>query len=220
MSPSNSTAPALPRVVGLTGGIGSGKSAVTERLEALGACVLDADAIAREVVDPGEPALEEIAKAFGREMLGDDGTLDRPRMAAQVFTDHEALARLEGITHPRILESVAQRLEALGREGWRWVVYEAALIVERGLHPELASLVVVSAPEPTRVRRVMERNRIPAQQVLSRMAAQARPATLIAAADHVVDNSGDLEALEQAVERLYEELAAELGAPRQIVEEP
>jgi len=201
-------------VVGLTGGIGAGKSAVSERLEALGAFVLDADAIAREVVDAGEPALEEIAKSFGREMLHEDGRLDRTRMAERVFTDHEALARLEGITHPRILESVGSRLAELARDGWRWVVYEAALIVERGLHPELTSLVVVTAPEPVRVRRVMERNRLSAQEVLSRMAAQARPRTLLDAADRVVDNGGDHEALGAAVEALFGELSAELGPPR------
>ena len=220
MDAPSSTPPPLPAVVGLTGGIGAGKSAVSERLTALGAFVLDADAIAREVVNTGEPALHEIVTSFGREMLHEDGRLDRTRMAARVFTDPEALARLEGITHPRILEAVRRRLEELAHEGWRWVVYEAALIVERGLHPELGSLVVVSAPEPIRVRRVMDRNRISAQEVLSRMAAQARPRTLLEAADRVVDNGGDLEALDDAVNGLFEDLCRQLGPPRHPVETP
>ena len=203
------------RVVGLTGGIGSGKSAVAERLGRLGARVVDADALAREVVNIGEPALEEIARSFGREMLYADGGLDRARMAEQVFRDPDALARLEGITHPRILERIGLHLEGLARQGWRWVVYEAALIVERGLHPDLASLVVVTAPEPIRLQRVMDRNSLSAQEVLARMAAQARPERLVEAAHRQVDNGGDLEALDLAVAHLFNDLCGELGPPRQ-----
>src|SRR5688572_9341320 len=145
--------------VGLTGGIGSGKSTVSAQLAALGAVVVDADAVARDVVRPGTPALVAVAERFGRELVAPDGTLDRPALGRVVFTDRAALADLEAITHPAIRARTAQLMAAAPPDAV--VVHDMPLIVEQGLAPAYHLAVVVGAGEELRVRRLVEQRGMP-----------------------------------------------------------
>lgn len=199
------------RVVGLTGGIGSGKSTVARLLGERGAIVIDADQVARQIVEPGEPALAEIAAHFGLEMLTEGGTLDRPALAAVVFNDDQARRDLEAITHPRIGDRiVAQIAEARRAErsdgSGRVVVLDHPLLVETGTAQACDEVVVVTAPEDLRVSRLVDQRGMDESDARARIAAQTDDATRVAAATHVVDNSGDVVALEAAVELLLPEL--------------
>ncbi len=199
------------RLVGLTGGIGSGKSTVARLLAEHGAIVVDTDQVAREVVEPGEPALDAIAERFGPGVIDDEGGLDRPAMAAIVFGDDAARRDLEGITHPRIGERVAERIaqaradeEADGRE--RLVVVDHPLLVESGAAAGYETVIVVEAPLEVRVQRLVEARGMDEADARARMKAQADDATRRAAATHVVDNSGDLDALEAQVHDIIADL--------------
>lgn len=191
--------------VALTGGIGSGKSTVSRMLAERGAWIVDADAIAREVVQPGEPALAEIADSFGAGVLLEDGSLDRARMAEIVFADPDRLARLNAITHPRIAERSAERIAAA--PAGAVVVYDMPLLVEQG--PDALrgwdAIVVVDAPDDLRRRRLEGRG-MSAQEAQRRMSAQASRDQRISVATHVLDNSGDLAALEIQVDDLWRRL--------------
>jgi dephospho-CoA kinase len=191
--------------VALTGGIGSGKSTVAQLLVDRGAIVIDADAIAREVVAPGEPALAEIRAAFGPEVIGEDGTLDRGRLASLVFCDAAALARLNEITHPRIAERSAALIAAAPPDAV--VVYDMPLLVEQG--PTALQgwdhVVVVDCPDELRLQRLIERGLDP-DDARRRMAAQATREQRLAVADTVLDNSGDLDALRAQVSGLWTRL--------------
>lgn len=186
-------------VIGLTGGMGAGKSTVARLLAEHGAHVVDADAIAREVVEPGEPALAAIVEEFGEEVL-DDGALDRGALAAIVFSDRERLATLEEITHPAIRGRIEARL-AVHREADddRVVVLDHPLLVETGLADELAVVVVVTAPEEERVRRLAEGRDIAPEDARARMRNQSGDDERRAAATHVIVNDGDLEELRERV---------------------
>lgn len=194
--------------IALTGGIGSGKSTVARLLEARGAVVVDADAIAREIVEPGQPALVEIREAFGPEVVDDDGGLRRSRLAQIVFDDPEALARLNAITHPRIAARSAQLLASASSEAV--VVYDMPLLVEQG--PEALTgwdaIVVVDAPDEVRLERLVARG-VDREDGKRRMAAQVTRDARLAAADHVIDNAGDLASLERAVDGLWRSLTAD-----------
>ncbi len=194
--------------IALTGGIGSGKSTVARLLEARGAVVVDADAIAREIVEPGQPALVEIREAFGPEVVDDDGGLRRSRLAQIVFDDPEALARLNAITHPRIAARSAQLLASASSEAV--VVYDMPLLVEQG--PEALTgwdaIVVVDAPDEVRLERLVARG-VDREDGQRRMAAQVTRDARLAAADHVIDNAGDLASLERAVDGLWRSLTAD-----------
>lgn len=200
------------KLIGLTGGIGSGKSTVGRLLADAGALVIDADVIAREVVEPGQPALEEIRARFGADVLQDDGSLDRAALAAIVFAADEARADLEAITHPRIAAAIADRIdqqlrdEAAGAPS-RLVVLEHPLLVEAGLAPGHDVVVVVEAPAETRVARLVERG-MTGQDARARMAAQASDEERRSAATHVLDNAGTPPDLARQVEALLEELGA------------
>lgn len=188
--------------IALTGGIGSGKSTVSRLLADKGAVIVDADAIAREIVEPGEPALEEIRAAFGAEVIDDEGRLRRSRLAEMVFGDAEALARLNAITHPRIAARSAELLAAAPAEAL--VVYDMPLLIEQG--PQALegweAIVVVDAPDEVRLERLVARG-VDREDGQRRMAAQATRDARLAAADHVIDNSGDLASLERAVDALW-----------------
>ncbi|MDA2805558.1 dephospho-CoA kinase [Nocardiopsis suaedae] len=192
--------------VGLTGGIGSGKSEVARRLAASGALVIDADAIAREVVEPGTPGLAEVVAEFGAGVLDADGRLDRPRLGAIVFSDTAKLERLNGIVHPR----VAERTEELMARapGDAVVVYDVPLLVENGLQGMYDLVVVVDAPEEVRVRRLVEDRGMPEEQARARIAAQASREERLAAADIVVDNAGPIGDLDARVAEVDKELRA------------
>ena len=193
-------------VIGLTGGMGAGKSTVARLFEELGAHVVDADAIAREVVEPGEPALDAIVAEFGPDVVTEAGALDRAAMAAIVFSDRDRLAALEGITHPAIRDRIERRLaEHAGADDGdrRTVVLDHPLLVETGLADELDVVVVVTAPEDLRVARLSEGRGIDEDDARARMRNQAGDEQRRAAATHVIVNDGDLEDLEARVRAVW-----------------
>lgn len=190
----------------MTGGIGAGKSEVSRRLAERGAMLIDADAIAREVVEPGTPGLGQIVEAFGAGVLYEDGSLDRPRLGELVFADPQQLARLNAIVHPLVGQRMAE-LEAKAAEvGGAVVVHDVPLIAENNLAVGFDLVVVVDAPEATQLDRLTEQRGMPREQAEARMAAQATRARRLEIADVVIDNSGSLEDLDRQVSELWEEL--------------
>jgi dephospho-CoA kinase len=190
---------------GLTGGIASGKSTVAARFRARGVPVIDADALAREVVAPGTPGLRAVVEAFGTGVLGPDGALDRKAVARIVFSDAAARRRLEGITHPLISRLSMERAAALAARGEPLICYEAALIVENGLADAFRPLVVVACAEDVQVARIRSRDGASAEDALARIRAQKPLTEKIAVADLVIDTSGTLE---EGARRADEALAA------------
>jgi len=174
---------------GLTGGLASGKSTVAARLRAQGVPIIDADALAREVVAPGSEGLSEVVQAFGPEVLQPDGALDRTRVADIVFRDPAARRRLNAILHPRIGALSLQRAAEIQARGEPLACYEAALLVENGLADAFRPLVVVAVPEEEQVVRAMLRDGAPESQVRARMAAQLPLDEKVKVADFVIDNS-------------------------------
>jgi dephospho-CoA kinase len=200
-------------LVGLTGGIATGKSTVAAMFRALGCPVIDADVLAREVVEPGEPALADIVREFGAGVLGADGRLDRKAVAAVVFADTDRRRRLEAITHPRIRERLAGRLGALARSGFDGVViFDAAVIIESGGYRQMDRLVVVVADEATQLARLRARDGLDEQEALQRIRSQMPLAEKAKLADYVIDNSSDCAATEAQVRRVHAALLAEQQA--------
>lgn len=197
----------------LTGGIGSGKSEVAAMLARWGAILVDADQVARQIVEPGQPALAEIEAEFGAEVLQPDGALDRPALAEIVFNDPAKLAKLNEITHPRIAAMTRQLMDA-APEG-SVVVYDMPLLVEQGLTEGWDLVVVVDAPDEVRVQRLVQFRGLPRADVVARMASQASREQRNAAADVVIDNGGDRAALLVQVEALWEGLRLAALAGRQ-----
>ncbi len=187
--------------VGLTGGIGSGKSTVARRLAALGATVIDADVLAREVVAPGTDGLAEVVAAFGPDVLGPDGALDRPALAAVVFADPSARARLNAVVHPRVRDRTEELVGAA--EPGTVVVQDIPLLVETRSPAEFDLVVVVHAGVATRVRRLTGSRGMSADDARARIAAQADDDARRAAADVWLDNDGPPEAVEAAVDALW-----------------
>jgi dephospho-CoA kinase len=194
--------------VGLTGGIGSGKSAVSGLLAERGAVVVDADLVAREVVEPGTPALEEIVAVFGEQVLGPDGRLDRPGLGRLVFSDPEALARLNAIVHPRVGERTLGLLDQARQSGAQVVVHDVPLLVENGLASGYDAVVVVAATPETQLDRLVRLRGMDPQEAQARIAAQAPLEAKLAVATHVVQNDGALQELAPQVDRLWHELVA------------
>ena len=191
-------------LVGLTGGIGSGKSTVSAMLAGRGAVVVDADAVAREVQAPGGAAYDAMVARFGKEILRPDGTLDRPALAAIVFADRAALADLNAITWPAIGAGIAARLAALA-ETDEVVVLDVALLLEsKSLRPDLAGVVVVDTPVDVTVERLVGQRGMTEDDVRARIAAQLSRDERVARADFVVDNSGDRARLEAEVDRCWD----------------
>ncbi|PWI43487.1 dephospho-CoA kinase [Streptomyces sp. ICBB 8177] len=209
--------------VGLTGGIGAGKSEVSRLLAAYGAVVVDADRIAREVVEPGTGGLAAVVAEFGPEVLRADGTLDRPRLGAIVFGDPGRLAALNAIVHPLVGRRSAELEAAAGPDAI--VVHDVPLLTENGLAPLYDLVVVVDASSETRLERLTRLRGMGEEEARSRMAAQATRQQRLAVADLVIDNDGPLEALEPQVKRVWEALrerasgrqdgAGQDGEPRQ-----
>jgi dephospho-CoA kinase len=190
-------------MVGLTGGIGSGKSTVARLLEARGAVVVDADAIAREVVEPGTPALEKLVERFGPEILHGDGSLDRPALAAKAFVTDETRKELEAITHPAIGEEFLRQVAA-APEG-AIVVHDVPLLVESTRGTLYAAVIVVEAPLEVRLDRLEARG-VARDDAERRIALQASDEERRKVATWVVDNSGDLAVLEFQIEKIWAEL--------------
>lgn len=176
--------------VGLTGGIGSGKSEVARRLAERGAIVIDADKIAREVVEPGTPGLAEIVQAFGDEVLRPDGTLDRARLGSIVFADPEKLKILNGIVHPKVGARMAELEQAAPPDAV--VVYDVPLLAENGLAPLYDLVIVVDAADETRIKRLTTLRGMPEQDARARIAAQASREERLKIADIVIENEGSL----------------------------
>ena len=193
------------KVIGLTGGIASGKSTVSGMLRALGVDVIDADTLAREVVEPGTPGLLEVARRFPG-VVGADGRLDRAKLGARIFFDPKERAALNAILHPLIQEEFRRRTEALEREGRPLVVYDAALLIENGLHRLMDAVVVVHAPEDVQRARRMERNGLTREEADARLASQMPLRDKVPLATWVVENGGPVEATRAQVERIYREL--------------
>jgi dephospho-CoA kinase len=196
-------------LVGLTGGIGSGKSTVSAMLAERGAEIIDADRIAREVVLPGTPAWCKIRDHFGPEVLLADGHIDRAALAGKVFADPAKLALLNQITHPEIFARIADRLEELhGRDVV--VVLDAALLLETGLAQRVDMVIVTHSPKELRVERLVARG-FGSQQAEARMVSQLSEDERLARADLVIDNSGSLEDLVEQVDDAWQELRRRLA---------
>ena len=191
------------RTVGLTGGIGSGKSAVSRLLRSYGAVVVDADLIAREVVDVGTPGLAAVVQAFGPQVLQPDGGLDRPALGRVVFADPQALARLNALTHPRIAERTAELFREAAAAGAQVLVHDVALLVEQGLAGRYDAVVVVAASPATQLDRLVRLRGMAEDEARARIAAQAPLEDKLAVATHVIHNDGPLEELEPQVERVW-----------------
>jgi dephospho-CoA kinase len=190
--------------VGLTGGIGSGKSEVSRRLASLGAVVIDADAVAREVVAPGTAGLAEVVREFGERILLPDGTLDRERLGSMVFADEEMRARLNAIVHPLVGRRMQELVEEAPPEAI--VVYDVPLLAENDLAALYDLVVVVDAPVEEQVRRLITLRGMTEEAARARIAAQATRERRGAVADRVIDNSGTIEALAARVDELWSEL--------------
>ena len=190
--------------VGLTGGIGSGKSEVTRRLAVLGAVVIDSDAIAREVVEPGTPGLAAVVAEFGPEVLTADGRLDRHRLASIVFGDDSARARLNAIVHPLVGERSAELLAAVPADAV--VVHDVPLLVEVGMHTAFDLVVVVAAPPELQLDRLIRLRGMAEVDARARIAAQLPLEAKIKVADVVVTNDGSLQELDEQVDALWDRI--------------
>ncbi|MEU5543056.1 dephospho-CoA kinase [Streptomyces sioyaensis] len=190
--------------VGLTGGIGAGKSEVSRLLASYGAVIVDADKIAREVVEPGTPGLAAVAEEFGDGVLAPDGTLDRPKLGGIVFADPEKLKALNAIVHPLVGARSAELEAAAGPDAV--VVHDVPLLTENGLAPLYDLVVVVDAAPQTQLDRLVRLRGMAEDEAKSRMAAQATREQRLAVADLVIDNNGPLEELEPQVRAVWERL--------------
>ncbi|MWA10442.1 dephospho-CoA kinase [Streptomyces sp. BA2] len=191
--------------VGLTGGIGAGKSEVSRLLVASGAVLIDADKIAREVVEPGTPGLAQVVEAFGQEILAPDGTLDRPKLGSIVFADPQKLALLNSIVHPLVGARSAELEEAASEDAV--VIHDVPLLAENGLAPLYDLVVVVDARPETQLDRLVRLRGMSEEDARARMAAQATREKRLEIAHIVIDNDGPLEGLGQRVDAVWADLA-------------
>ena len=200
------------RVLGLTGGIGSGKSMVAQIFARLGAVVIDADQLAREVVEPGQPALQEIATAFGRDVLLSDGRLDRSKLAGIIFADPAARARLDAITHPRIRARMDEEIKAR-RSGPGVLIVDIPLLYENDRTHSVERVIVVWVDPQTQLRRIRRRDGLSAEAARQRISAQMPLDAKRARADHVIDNSGSRADTRSQVEAIYHLYAPAAASP-------
>jgi dephospho-CoA kinase len=194
-------------LVGLTGGIGTGKSTVARMLEQRGAVVFDADVLARQAVAPGTPGFDQVVERFGPHVLVPGGGLDREALASLVFSDPAARRDLERIVHPEVRRMFADGCEEY-RDTDRVVVFSAPLLVETGMHTAFDVLIVVSAPVPIQIDRLMRERGMAERDIRTRIAAQLPLEAKAEVADVLVDNEGTLEDLESQVERVWRDLDA------------
>lgn len=190
--------------VGLTGGIGSGKSSVAKGLQAKGITIVDADQIAREVVEPGEVALSEISDTFGPSLLQADGTLDRNQLKQRIFSDPSAKKQLENILHPRIRQRILERVNNVNNTPY--VVADIPLLVESNYPEHFDRVIVVDCTEAQQIERVKARDNMSDEQIQRIMSSQATRKQRLAVATDVIDNTGDLNSLEMQIEKLHETL--------------
>ncbi|MHB8452042.1 MAG: dephospho-CoA kinase [Mycobacteriales bacterium] len=200
--------------VGLTGGIGAGKSAVASRLAALGALVIDADFIAREVLAPGTPGLARVVAAFGPGVCRPDGSLDREALGRVVFADPDARHILEEITHPLIGARLAHQLAAAPPGAI--VIHDVPLLVEKGLAAAYDAVIVVEAPEEVRVERLVRLRGMSPEDARARVAAQTSDAHRRSIATFIIENDGGLDALDRLVGEIWSKLVADGGGPETV----
>jgi dephospho-CoA kinase len=194
------------RVIGLTGGIGSGKSTVVRRLVELGALAIDADKVGHEIYLPATPGFAAVVEAFGQDIVATDGTIDRRALGAKVFGDADALARLNAIAHPRIAEAIRERIERLRTAGeTRPVVLEAAVLIEAGWKALVDEVWVVVAPPPVAIDRLARDRGLSREEAARRIAAQLTNEGRAAHADVVIANDGALDDLVAEVDRVFRE---------------
>ena len=192
--------------VGLTGGIGSGKSTVARMLGGAGFAVVDADQIARDIMEPGSPVLDEVAAEFGADLIGADGVLNRGELARRAFATTEDTQRLNAITHPAIRAESERRFAAAEEAGEQAVIYDMPLLVDLGLHKDMDLTVVVDVDKDERIRRLVAKRGIDESDARARMAQQIDDEARLAAADVVIDNNGPLDALDPQVAALVEKI--------------
>lgn len=195
--------------IGLTGGIGAGKSTVARLLAEHGAIVVDADALAREVVAPGTEGLRAVVDHFGEAVLREDGSLDRPALARIVFDDPEQRKALEGITHPRIGARTKELFDSAGEDDL--VVHDVPLLVELDMAGLYEAVIVVEAPDDVRLDRLEGRG-LGRREAVERIRSQAAPEQRRAVATIVIDNGGDEDALRRRIDEVWDELTGELGS--------
>lgn len=186
----------MKKVIGLTGGIASGKSTVGKIFTSYGVLVIDADQLAREAVAPGTPGLLEVSERFGADYLTEEGGLDRAKLGAMIFGDPAARADLDAILHPRIHELFEQKVEASQETETPYILYEAALLVELKLHEKFYGLIVVAATPELQIKRVMKRNGINEEEARARVASQFPLSRKLEVADYVIFNDNDRNALQ------------------------
>jgi dephospho-CoA kinase len=196
-------------VVGLTGNIASGKSTVAQRLRALGATVIDADELARRAVDSGTPALQRIAERWGAEVISADGVLNRAALRRRVFHDHAELEELNRIVHPAVTRLRDEQVAQARARGERVIVCDIPLLFERRLADEFDRIVLVDAPRPLRLERLVRERGLHETEALDMITAQMPAELKRARADFVIDNTGSLEELDARVAELWAELTRE-----------
>ncbi len=197
--------------IGLTGGIASGKTAVSDQFSRLGVPVIDTDIISRELVEPGKPALQQIADQLGEAFIQEDGNLNRRALRQHIFSHPGARTLLEGILHPAIRREVTQQLRALTSTPYAIVVIP--LLVENGLQDMVDRVLLVDAPEELQIKRVCQRDQISPEQARSILNAQASRDQRLAAADDILENTGDMDTLAACVETLHKQYLS-LARPR------
>jgi dephospho-CoA kinase len=202
------------KVFGITGNIASGKSSVARMFEELGARIIDADDVARAVVEPGEPAWKEIADEFGKEVIEPGGRINRKKLAEIVFSDEARRGKLNDITHPRIRERIRELLGEYERGGAQVVMVEATLIVERGgLMSLLDGLIVVTADEETQIERLVREKGYTREEAVSRLGAQMPAGEKVKYGDYVIDNSGPLEDTRRRVKEVWDAICSTGNRP-------
>jgi len=195
------------KVIGLTGNIACGKSLVALMFEKLGAKVIDVDDIARKVVEPNEPAWNEIVDTFGRDILNPNDTINRKALGNIIFNDVLKRKKLNDITHPKIIDSAREAVEKYRNENVEVVIIEAALIVEKGgINNLLDKLIVVTSDQESQIKRLLERNELSREEALSRINSQMPGSEKVKYADYIIDNSGTQEETQKQVNNLWSKL--------------
>ncbi len=199
-----------PKVIAITGGIGSGKSAVAKLFEQWGAQTVDADILAREVVEPGSEGFQRVVQNFGPDMVLADGSLNRPKLASIIFSDQEKKALLESLLHPLIRERWLSHLQRLKKSDAPLIAYIVPLFFESTAEmPEIEKVILISAPEETRIHRIMSRDLFPRHIAELRIRAQLPDSAKIDKSDYVIKNDSSLEQLESRAREVFRELAGD-----------
>lgn len=194
------------KIIGLTGGIGSGKSTVARSLQKHGFPIVDADLIAREIVEPGQPALAELTKEFGADILNTDGSLDRGLLASRAFENKETTQRLNNITHPRINQRTQELFDEARENGAEAVIYDMPLLIDKGLHKDMDATIVVHAAEHVRLERLTTKRGLDVDDVRRRINAQIDDETRKQHADILLDNNGTAEDLTKQIAQAVDKI--------------